>query len=57
MYREGSYKWAFAIFFAILVAIGLCYPHQCLFLLKFLWDLVVINLEPVIKAVHEKLGH
>jgi hypothetical protein len=56
MYREGSYKWPFAIIFAVLVALGFCYWPQTKFILKFLWDLLLINLDPLIKAIHAKIG-
>lgn len=56
MYREGSYKWPFAIIFAVLVALGICYWPQTKFILKFLWDLLLINLDPLIKAIHYRTG-
>jgi hypothetical protein len=56
MYREGSYKWPFAIIASVLLALGFCYPTKTLFLFKFFWDLVVLNLEPLIKTFHAKFG-
>lgn len=52
MYREGSYKWPFAIIASVLLALGFCYWHQTQFILKFLWDLVVINLTPLLEKLH-----
>ncbi len=52
MYQEGSYKGVFAILFATLLVICICYWHQALFILKFLWDLLVINLTPFLQRWH-----
>ena len=52
MYREGSYKWAFALLGALIIAFALCYPTESLFLLKFLWDLIVINVTPLLQKLH-----
>lgn len=48
---EGSGKWVFSVFFAILLVVTLCYPHQVLFMLKFLWDLLVLNVVPFIHEI------
>jgi hypothetical protein len=52
----GSGKWVFSVFFAILLVITLCYPHQVLFLLKFLWDLVVLNVRPFFQEIFENMA-
>jgi hypothetical protein len=48
---EGSGKWVIAIFFAILLVVVLCYPQQTLFLLKLVWDLIVLNLWPLFENI------
>jgi hypothetical protein len=48
MYGEGSGKVVVAIILAVILAISICYWHQTQFLLKFLWDLLVIDTRPVI---------
>jgi|GEM_PF-3250883 hypothetical protein len=52
MYKEGSYKWPLAFVISLLVAFGLCYPTESLFILKFLWDLIVINVTPLLQKLH-----
>jgi len=48
MYGEGSGKAVIAILFAVLLAISIFYWHQTRFILKFLWDLLVIDTRPII---------
>ncbi len=52
----GSGKWVFSIFFAVLLVITLCYPQQVLFILKFLWDLLVLNFLPSIKELFQNFS-
>ena len=46
MYREGSGKGILAIFIGLFAVVAGCYWHRTLFLLKFLWNLVVIDSRP-----------
>jgi len=50
----GSGKWVFSVFFAILLVVTWCYPHQVYFVLKFVWDLIVINLRPLLESIFKK---
>jgi hypothetical protein len=52
----GSGKWVFSVFFAILLVVTLCYPQQVLFMLKFLWDLIVLNVHPILKAIFDSMA-
>lgn len=45
MGTAGSGKWVFAVFIAILLVVGWAFPHQTLFALKFVKDIVVLNLQ------------
>ena len=45
MSTAGSGKWVFAVSIAILLVIGWTFPHQTLFVLKFVKDIVVLNLQ------------
>ncbi len=43
---EGSGKWVLAVFVAIVLAVTVAYPHEVFFLLKFVWDIIVLNVQP-----------
>ena len=45
--EQGSGKWVFAVFAAILLVVTVAYPHEVLFLLKFVWDIIVLNVQPL----------
>ena len=45
MGTAGSGKWVFAVSIAILLVVGWAFPHQTLFVLKFVRDIVVLNLQ------------
>jgi hypothetical protein len=47
----GSGKWVFAVFLSILAAITIGYPHQVFFFLKFVGDLIAINLRPLTENI------
>jgi len=49
---EGSSKWFFALIFSILIVVAVAYPHQVCFVLKFVWDLIVLNVAPVIENIY-----
>ena len=51
----GSGKWVLAIFAAILLAVTTAYPSQVLFVLKFVWDLIVLNVQPVLEDLIKHL--
>lgn len=44
---DGSGKWVLAIFGAIVLAVTVAYPHDVLFLLKFVWGIIVLNIQPL----------
>lgn len=46
----GSGRGALAIFAAILLVVVLCFPSQTLFLLKFVWDIILQNLQPLLQS-------
>lgn len=50
---EGSGRWVIVMFGVILLVITLCYPQQVLFVLKFIWDLMVLNLQPLLDSLHK----
>lgn len=45
--EQGSGKWVLAILAAILLAVTVAYPHEVLFLLKFIRDIIVLNVQPL----------
>jgi len=51
MYSEGTSKAMLALFFAALVAVIATNWHTTLFLLQFLWQLLVIHLQPLLERV------
>ncbi|HTC22617.1 MAG TPA: hypothetical protein VK859_17305 [bacterium] len=52
----GSGKWVVSIFLSLLLVITLCYPHQVLFMLKFLWDLIVLNVGPFLQELFKNMA-
>lgn len=48
----GSYKWPLALLISILGVVIVAYPHQVWFMLKFVWDLIVLNVTPVIENIY-----
>lgn len=48
----GSSKWVLTIFFVILLVVVLAYPQRALFVLKFIWDLIVLNVGPVLENLY-----
>ncbi len=48
---EGSWKWVLSIFIAIILVVICCYPHEVLFVLTFIWDLIVLNVRPLIEEI------
>jgi len=53
MYNEGSTKAMWALFAAILIAVVATHWDQTLFLLRFAWDLIVINVRPLFENFHK----
>jgi hypothetical protein len=53
MYNEGTTKAMWAVFAAILIAVAAAYWDKTLFLLRFVWDLIVINIRPLFQSIHE----
>jgi hypothetical protein len=51
MYKEGSTKGIFAIIIALLMVVAYCYPHEVTFLAKLVWDVIVINVRPVLQNI------
>jgi hypothetical protein len=51
MYKEGSTKGIFAIIGALLLVVAYCYPHEVTFLAKLVWDVIVINVRPVLQSI------
>ena len=49
----GSGKWVFALVIAILLAVGWAFPDQTFFVLKFIRDLIVMN----VKALFDSVAH
>lgn len=45
MSTPGSGKWVFAVCIAILLVVGWAFPQGTLFVLKFVKDLIVLNLQ------------
>jgi hypothetical protein len=56
-YNGGSGKWILAVIAVVLAVIGWCYPSQCLFVLRFIWDLIGLNFRPILQAVQAVLKH
>lgn len=56
MYSEGTGKWVLGIFIAIFLAVTACFPQQVLFVFKFLFDLVVLNLKPFFQDLFKTLS-
>jgi hypothetical protein len=58
--RPGSGKWVFAILVAILLVVGWAFPSQTQFVLKFIGDLIVLNLkalyDSLLLAIHQRWG-
>jgi hypothetical protein len=52
--RSG--KWMLTLFLSILLVITLCYPHEVLFMLKFLWDLAVLNVRPFLQELFRNMA-
>jgi cobalamin biosynthesis protein CobD/CbiB len=48
----GSSKWVFTILFVILLVVVLAYPQRALFVLKVIWDLIVLNVGPVLENLY-----
>ena len=45
----------------IMIGVGLLllavfYPHQVLFVLKFIWDLLVLNVQPLLDSLHKAIS-
>ncbi len=51
MYSEGSSKGILAILGAVVLAAAASNWTQTKFLLKFLWDLVVLNTSPILHQI------
>lgn len=49
MYVEGSTKGFLAILAAILAVVASAYWHQTLFVFRFLWDIFVLNVQPLLR--------
>jgi hypothetical protein len=56
-YNGGSGKWILAVIAVVLAVIAWCYPSQCLFILRFIRDLIVLNLRPILQAVQAVFKH
>ena len=55
MYTEGVKKNLLALLIAILLVVGLSYWSQTHFMVKFVWDLIVINLKSLWEATRPYL--
>ena len=53
---EGSGRWVLIMFGVILLTITIAYPQQVLFVLKFIWDLIVLNLQPLLDSLHKAIS-
>jgi len=52
MYSEGTGKAIAAILLAVTVAVAAAFWQTTQFVLRFVWDLVVINLHAFIESFH-----
>ena len=50
-YSEGSGKAMLAIFIAIILVVVAVYWQNVLFILKAIWDLIVLNLQPLLQKI------
>jgi len=50
---ESNGRGIFIIIGLILILLTVFYPHQVFFVLKFIWDLIVLNLQPLIDDFHK----
>ena len=55
-YSEGSGKAIAAILVALVAVVAIANWQSTLFVLKFVWDLIVINLQPLLDKVHPHAG-
>jgi len=53
MYTEGSGKMITVLILAAILAIGLFYWQPAQFFFRFLWDLIVINTQPLLKQLSQ----
>lgn len=51
MYSEGTGKIMVAMIAAVIIAIAVFYWNQTSFVLRFIWDLIVINTQPLINDI------
>jgi len=49
---EGSSKWVFTLLFVIILVVTLAYPQRVLFMLKFVWDLIVLDVTPLLENLY-----
>jgi hypothetical protein len=55
MYMEGSTKAFLVIAGVVLIVVASAFWSETLFTLQFLWDLLVLNLQPLLQHLGETL--
>ncbi|GEM_PF-6910804 len=53
---EGNGRGIFIMMGVVLALVAFFYPHQVLFVLKFIWDLIVLNLQPLLDSFHKAIS-
>ena len=51
-YNEGSGKAILVLFLILIVVVAASHWQTTLFFLRFVWDLIVINLQPLLDKIH-----